>query len=448
MKKIVLAGVVLALVTALVLVGIRRESREKDELTDTTLRSAPLPPDPNRAEAAPTVPLGFLYGRATTVGGATYEGRLRWGGNQEAFWGDFFNGVKATNPWAAHVPVTRLPREQRSFELLGIEIAKRARVLDLHRPFVARFGDLARIEAHGREVRVTLKSGTIYELDRLEASDFDDGLRVWDERQGVVDLDSLRIRSVELLADPQPYAAPRRLWGTVRTRHGTFSGFVQWNRNEGVGSDELDGESSGKTLRLPFDRLRAIARRSSDSALVTLLDGSEIVLSASGDVGQGNRGVYVDDARYGKVLVSRDAFERLDFSPVGEDDSGPAYTDFPPGQPLSGSVTTSGGVRLTGRIVCDLDESETTDTLDAPAQGVDYALPFGTIAAILRPAPAAPEPHTVQVTLHNGETLHLEPSGDLGGGHLGILVFPTGREQPEYFPWAEVTRVDFDEPHP
>ena len=36
------------------------------------------------AEAHPS----FLYGRITTRGGNTYEGRLRWGGDQEGFWGD------------------------------------------------------------------------------------------------------------------------------------------------------------------------------------------------------------------------------------------------------------------------------------------------------------------------------------------------------------------------
>ena len=53
---------------------------------------------------------GFLYGRVTTDGGATYEGRLRFGGDEEAFWGNYFNGVKDENPWAAHVPPERLPR--------------------------------------------------------------------------------------------------------------------------------------------------------------------------------------------------------------------------------------------------------------------------------------------------------------------------------------------------
>ena len=47
-------------------------------------------------------------------------------------------------------------------------------------------------------------------------------------------------------------------------------------------------------------------------------------------------GMYVDDRRYGRVLVSWGAFERFDVSAAG--DSGPAYTDFPPGRPLTGTA--------------------------------------------------------------------------------------------------------------
>jgi len=37
------------------------------------------------------------------------------------------------------------------------------------------------------------------------------------------------------------------------------------------------------------------------------------------------------------------------------------------GRPLTGKVITRSGRRLAGRLVYDLDESETTETLDAPS---------------------------------------------------------------------------------
>jgi hypothetical protein len=391
---------------------------------------------------------GFLYGRVTTEEGAAYVGRLRFGRDEEAFWGDYFNGLKGKNPWAAHAHLTQ---KRRQITIFGFEIPLGGDQIDLGRPFMARFGDIARIEGGGREARVTLKSGTAFDLVWSAANDFDDGVRVWDSR-GVVDLRSwaggipppsrVRIRTIEFLPTSRLGAAPARLQGTVRTRQGNFSGFVQWDRQDCVGADELEGRTEDGALRLRFDTIRSIARRSRDSAVVTLLDGREIVLSGTRDVAHANRGMYVDDRRYGRVLVSWDAFERIDFSAGG---SGPAYNDFPRGHRLTGNVTTRDGRRLTGRLVYDLDESETTETLDAPSQGVDYTIPFGMIASI---APVARERGAgrATVTLHDGERLQLDRAGDLGERNAGMLIFVEGRERPEYVHWGDIERVDFNRP--
>lgn len=386
---------------------------------------------------------GFLYGRVITFGGATYEGRLRWGGGEEAFWGDFFNGARNGNPWVSQVPPGKLPRTRRPIEIFGIEIGQREVEADLGRLFMARFGDISRIEARGKDVRVTLRSGTVVTLDRFSASDFDDGVRVWDGSRGVVDVDSGLIRAIDLLPTRRLDAAPARLHGTVRTSQGDFTGFVQWDREKGLGSDELEGQTASGEPGPRFDTIRSIARRPDDSSLVTLLDGREVVLGSTRGAGRGNRGAYVDDRRYGRVLVSRNAFERVDFSPGG---GGPAYGDFPPGRPLTGSVTTREGRRLAGRLVYDLDESETTETLDAPARGVDYTIPFGLVASVVLSGREEGDVRHARVTLHGGEELLLERSGDLGEGNAGVLVFEEGRPRPEYVPWPDVDQLRFDRP--
>ncbi len=384
---------------------------------------------------------GFIYGRITTHDAATYEGRLRWGGDEEAFWGDYFNGFKKENPWAADAPPERL-KQSRPIKIFGVEIAQRERPIPLGRPFMARFGDIKRIEPRGRDILVTLKSGTEFILDRFAADDLADGVRVWNGRHGVVDLGERLTRAIEFLPTAGLTAAPDRLHGTVRTPQGDFTGFLQWDREKCVGADELKGRTADGELSLRFDAIRTIARESDDSSLVTLLDGRELVLSGTREVGRGNRGIYVDDRRYGRVLVSWNAFEHLDFNPGG---SGPAYDDFPPGRPLVGSVTTRTGRRLTGRLVYDLDESETTETLDAPARGVDYTIPFGLVASIApldREACAAGR--RAGVTLHNGEILQLECAGDLGAANAGMLIFTGGGEGAEYVPWNDIERIDLE----
>ena len=432
----ILGAAVLALV-ALVVV-YRAFERNGDAAPESPpVVSSPTEGAPAESNGTEGAGVGFLYGRVITLGGARYEGRLRWGGDQEAFWGDYFNGAKRENPWVVHVPAEQRPTERRSIAIFGVELFRRERPKELGRLFMARFGDLARIEAAGTGVRVTLKSGSVVELDRFEASDFDDGVRVWDARRGVVDLDSTLIRAIELLPASLAGDAPARLRGTVRTRHGDFSGFLQWNREACVGTDELRGRGDGGELRLRFDAIRAIARRAPDRALVTLRDGSEVLLSGARAVGEEHRGTYVDDPRYGRVLVSWEATERIDFEDAAPGDSGPAYGDFPPGRPLDGILFTRDGRRLAGWLVYDLDESETTDTLDAPLRGVDYTLPFSAVASIARSGG-----RDVQVVLRSGEKLPLEPAGDLGEGNAGILVFAGGREGPDYVPWSDVERVD------
>lgn len=436
MKRATIVGGAFAIVLGLAIAGYLALKRNVAPATPTSTASTP---STAVAEAHPS----FLYGRITLTDGATYEGRLRFGQHQEAFWGDYFNGFKQQNPWATHVPPERLRKEPHPIKIFGITIAKLEEQIDLVRPFMARFGDITRIELLGKNVRVTLKSGTVFDSDWYSSNDLDDGVRVWDRSRGVLDFGPRRVRAIEFLPADAAGVVTQQLHGTVRTHQGDFTGFVQWNRNKGVGTDELSGRSANGNLSLRFDTLRSIARHSSDSSLVTMLDGREIILSGSREVGKENLGIYVDDRRYGRVLISWDAFERLDFSPGG---SGPAYGDFPPGQPLTGSVTTRDGRHLAGRLVYDLDESETTETLDAPSQGVDYTILFGLIASIVLPGSEERVTQHAKVTLHNGEEMQLECRGDLGEGNPGLLIFGEGSQSPEYVPWTDVERVDLHRP--
>jgi hypothetical protein len=415
------ATVIVALVV--LVVAVRRANREQPAAP-----VEPLPPGV-RTEARPD----FIYGRITTGDGITYEGRLRWRGDEEAFWSDYFDGARDENPWAVHTPGGR-PKER--VEIFGFKVGDRDRDR-LDRPFMARFGDIARVVAHVSEVEVTLKSGTRVVLDRFEAGDIDDGVRVWDARHGVVDLDARQIRRIDFLPTP-PLVAPRRLHGTVRTRHGEFTGFIQWQRRDSLGTDELDGRIDGSQHRLRYDTIRSIARRSADSILVTLMDGREIELSGTQEAGRNNRGLCVDDDRYGRVVVPWETFERVEFSTAG---NGPGYGDFVPGRPLSGSVTTRDGRRLAGRLVYDFDESETIETLDAASADAEYTIPFDMIASIELPN-GAPSDQRASVVFRNGEKLQLDRAGDLGAGNAGMLVFAEGRQTPEYVPWNDVARID------
>ncbi len=382
---------------------------------------------------------GLLYGRVTLNDGRTYEGRLRFGGDEEALWSNFFNGAKRGNPWDDLVPPDEMPTQKETIAVLGVKLGTINYGADVDRPFMTRFGDIARIEAKGRELNVTLKSGTVVHVARYGADDFADGVRVWDAR-GVVNLVEWGIRSIEFLGGPDSGDAPLPLYGSVRTAQGVFTGLIQWNREQCLASDILYGVTSeGRGLR--FDEIRSIARRSHDSAAVTLRDGREVALTSNRGVSPAGRGIYVDDARYGRVLIEWDALQHLDFSEGG---TGPAYGDFIAGHQLAGSVTTRSGRTLKGRLVYDLDESETTETLDAQTNGVNYSIPFGMIAAIALPAVEQRSTQRVKVSLRSGEELLLERDGDLADRNGGMLIFVGGSERPEYLKWAEIAKVEFE----
>ena len=433
MKRAIIIGVVCAGLLGLLAVAmISRIVEDESEL------AAPPAPATLEAETETHPPAegsqGYLYGRITTDHGTVHEGRLRFGGDQEAFWGDYFNGAKRENPWAARVPPGRLEKTV-PITLFGVRFGERTEKIDTGRYFMARMGDVAKVEAAGgRWGLLTLKSGTEIEFDLHGASDFDDGVRVWDGDGNFTDVGRRQIRLIELLPNPVQSSAPYRLHGSVRTPQGEFTGFIQWDRQECLGSDYLWGKTDEGPVSLRFDTIGAIERRSSDSVKVTMLEGFDLVLSDSRKVGGRNRGLYVDDPRYGRVLVAWSSVERVDFSPGG---SGPAYDAFAPGGQLRGTVTTRAGDRLSGRLVYDLDESETTETFDAPIGGVDYTIPFGMIESIV---PGDGE--HARVTLRSGEELTLEQRGDLGEGNLGMLIFVEGRQDPEHVRWADVARID------
>ena len=107
-------------------------------------------------------------------------------------------------------------------------------------------------------------------------------------------------------------------------------------------------------------------------------------------------------------------------------------------------MTTRDGQRLTGRLVYDFDESETTETLDTAIPGVDYNIPLSLIASIVLHRGSGSGGDRATVNLQDGEELRLERTGDLGERDAGMLIFADDHARPAFVPWADVERIDFD----
>lgn len=383
---------------------------------------------------AATDPTGFVYGKVTTESGSSYEGRIRWGA-EEAFWGDHFNGTKEHRTLPEDMP--ERTRKRTPIKIFGITIGVRWDEQSQSRAFKAAFGDIREIHVRGSDsARVLMKSGSEYGIDG-GSNDLGAKIAVWDPGIGKVDIEWDHVDSIEFSATPKRLDVDeRRLHATVHTNQGEFRGFIQWDQDECLSSDKLDGDSRDAELSIEMGRIRTIERRSRDSSRVVLVDGREFVLDGSNDVDSDNRGIFVNDPRYGRVLVTWDAFERIEFDEV--DRTGPAYDDFEPGDALRGTVTDTDGGKHRGVVVFDLDETETWELFDGNRRGIEYAIPFHMIRAVV------PESgDSSRVVLRGGEEIELEDTADAGEGNAGVLVLENGREK-VYLPWDEVRRIDFD----
>lgn len=399
-------------------------------LTSTVLLAALCGPT-SGAVAADTK--GYLYGSIQTKSGTTYEGRLRWG-KEEAFWTDHFNASKVDRPFLRDIP----PEHRHVGE--GLRIFGRRIGLRWAegggRQLVVRFGDLASILPSGsREATLVLKSREEVLVDG-GSNDVGARITVWDGSLGEVQLAWEKIRRIDFKPTPADLPnVPARLFGTVRTTSQTLKGFVQWDKEECVATDVLDGESDEGKMKLEMGRIKSIERNGRRSSTVHLRDGRELVLRGTNDVDSDNRGIFVDDPRYGRVLVSWSAFERVDFEEGG---SGPGYDTFPPAGPLQGVVTTRSGATHKGRIVYDVDEANGWETLDGETSGLSYSIPFSMVASVVRSGSSRS-----RVTLRGStEELRLGESADVTDENAGVFVLQGDGKT--YVPWEDVKRIDLD----
>lgn len=413
------------------------------------------------AEAAPARNDGFLYGKVTTSAGKAYTGFLRWG-EEEAFWDDLFHSAKrdleyfeeaeradqagggkdadedAGGDRRARRDYERERRSKRSFDIFGKHIVVEGFENGAgSRIFIARFGDIARIRPRaGDRAEVEMKSGLKVRVEGY-ANDVGGIVTVHDEQLGEKNLSWERIEEIEFL--PVPAGSDpgvTRLHGVVETDAGQFTGFIQWDKEECLSTDKLDAEDDEGKVSIPLGRVRAIERRGFSGSLVTLKDGESLRLRGTNDVDEDNRGVMVEDPRYGRVTIPWKEFDKVTFSdPAG---SGPGYRDYPAGRQLSGTVRDAKGREHRGRIVFDLDESEDWEMLNGTYEGVECDIPFGMVRAL--------EPQRADrtlATLRNGTELLLEDSQDVTASNDGVLIY-TGGKKPVYVAWEDVEEIRFE----
>ncbi len=387
---------------------------------------------PATANALEVDPAGYLYGTVETENGTSYTGFLRWG-REESFWDDHFNAGKEDRPFREARP--RGERNRRQVRILGLRIGYWGE-WDESRQFIARFGDIRDIERAGsRRVFVTMRDGTRYKIDD-SSNDVGATIAVDDASLGKVKLDWKRIERVTFSAAPADLRPETwRLFGVVKTRGGEFQGFVQWDLEECLSTDELDGETDDGDLSIEMGQIASIEKRNRRGAWVELRDGRRVLLEDTNDVDHSTSGIFVEDERYGRVKIEWDEFERVDFVKSGA--TGRGYEAYPSLGALRGKVTDLDGKSWSGEIVVDLDESRGWEILNGSLEDIEYNIPFYMIRSL--------EPMSrgrTLVALRNGEELMLEDETDVSDDNDGVVIVSGSTET--YVNWEDVERIEFD----
>lgn len=395
---------------------------------------------------------GFLYGTITTESGNEYTGFIRWG-TEESFWDDLFHSMKTdlrevrkqAEDARQRYGGTRDDAQDRRRDRdrrRGFDVFRwRLRWHDNtggQRIFIARFGDITEITPTGdNDAELLLKSGARMEVSGY-ANDVGEEIKMDDAKLGEVELRWDRIKRIQF--KPVPRGADpgvSRLYGRVETDAGTFEGWIQWDKQECRSDDILDGESDDGDMKIPFAHLVSIERRSRRAARVQLDDGRTLTLEGTNDVNDENRGIMVEDKRFGRVTVPWREFNKVTFT-TGRD-SGSGYNDFEHQGPLHGTVTDVDGEALRGRIIFDLDESANWEILNGSNRDIEYDIPFWNVATI-----EVLDRDSCRIVLRSGEEVELEDSQDVTDNNDGVLVFRNEGSEPTYLAWDEVQKIEFD----
>ncbi|MEM9329071.1 MAG: hypothetical protein AAGA85_25635 [Bacteroidota bacterium] len=385
---------------------------------------------------------GFIYGKITMEDGDVYQGALRWG-KEEVYWTDMFNASKTENSnldYLSRRDIDELRYQKRGWDdrvTTWVSSNWSGRDRNFIHQFSCMFGEIKTIRpSRWDEVMVTLQDGTEIEVDGDGYNDIGNKIKVLDDEIGRIELSWNRIEEIEFRDTPkkleEKFGDP--LFGTVKTSIGEFTGFVQWDHDERVTTDKLDGDTYDGDVSIAFGKIKSIENRGSRS-LVTLMSGRELELRGSNDVNSGNRGIIVTVAGLGRIDIPWRDFDSVEFV-ENPTNSGPAYSSFGKNRKLAGTVNTTNG-DLKGEIIFDLDEAYDFEVLNGRDDDIEYVIPFGNIQEIKPRGYRSSE-----VTLRDGSSLRLERSQDVSEDNTGLLVFD-GNE-PTYVVWEEIERIQFD----
>ena len=382
----------------------------------------------------------YIYGKVTTDDGEVYTGQIRWG-KEEAFWFDFFNSSKPKNENLDYLSKSELKelRKRKYNTSWGKNLFDWGDNWNGNtHQFACQFGNIKSIEmGRGQKITVTFKDNSTIKL-KGGSNDIDTYIQVTDKEVGHVKLEWDRIEQVDFMKATggfeSYYGLP--LYGTVTSETGeTFTGYVQWDHDERMAHDELNGKMKDGDVDLEFGNISKIKKQGRGS-LVTLSSGRTLELRGTNDVNKENRGIIVNIPGQGRVDIPWNEFEEVSFTtPKG---GVVDYDNFDGYKEISGTIRLENGQSHSGRLVFDLDEDRQLEILNGSYDDIEYFIPFSIIKSI-KPSGR----NRSNVSLVSGQTLELEDSVDVSDDNDGLLVFKDGSDDPEYILWEDIEEIVF-----
>lgn len=382
---------------------------------------------------------GFIYGKITTIDGKSYTGQMRWGDRGEGYWTDHFNGNKEENEnyrYLSREDRNELRDRQssnRSWSSFNISWGRDS--WETTHEFRTEFGNISRIDINRRsEVELTLRNGDrIYVKDGSD--DFGTSITLMDEELGKMKLNWSRIESIEFMNTPSRIANKigDPLYGTVSYYGGTIKGFVQWDHDERYTTNVLDGDTRDGDMKIEFGNIKSIERDRSGANVVTT-SGRELYLRGSNDVNGENGGIIVS-TDFGRVDIPWKEFKKVDFEKAPN--SGKAYSAYAV-EKISGTVETTDGKKLNGKIIFDLDEEYNFEIIQGENEGIEYFIPIASIKSF------TPRNYdNATIVLKNGTEVMLGEGRDVSEENEGVLVF-SGSGDPVYIAYNKIKKITFN----
>jgi sporulation protein YlmC with PRC-barrel domain len=377
----------------------------------------------------------FLYGKIFTQSNI-YEGPIRWG-KEEVYWSDYFNASKRANPEYKNTKTIYI--EGDSWFNLNWDLQSIWEDQASVHQFNCQFGDIKQMKVLGRaKAKLQFKNGWEIEVQGEGYNDMGENIVIIDKDLGTMQIDWGKISKVEFSNSPQKVQKfGESLYGTVETnRREKFTGWIEWDHDERIGTDKLDGYSKDGNVSLFFSEIAKIEKQGNGS-LVETKSGKSVLLGGTNDVNTENRGINVLVEGLGMVDIPWESFKRVTFQK--KEDGGQGFEDFPVPKALSGKVFLLEEKEFSGKLVYDLDETLDLETLEGKDNGNNFTIPFRNIKSI-KPK----NNQFAQVELKSGQQFLLNGSNDVSGGNNGILIFQKGKKEPVQVPWSQIDQILFD----